>query len=271
MLFSNFEDGVTALSVGAVNVGDPLMNQGGDVLGFAMGSATAAGTQIYYRTLGLCTSVTKSTADAWSAGTMLYWDNVALKATRTPTAYFLGYANAAFTAAAAVGDVVLFPSAGRIAFQAIAASTAITNTTAQTPFSTSGFNIPAGVLTVGSVIRVRARATVTGVTGTPSGTLALLLGATALISTGSVAVLANGVGIIDATFVVRTIGTGGTLIGSALAGMGVVGTATGAIQQVGSTAVNTTIANAVNVDFTWSAASASNTVILDELTIEIVR
>lgn len=269
MTLDNFEDSIQVTSTGVVAIGDPLYNSStGDILGFAATNATASGQLVTYRVWGQIDGVPKSTADQWFAGSRIYWDSVNSNFTRTPTPYKAGFASAAVAAATTSGNVILVPEGSRYWYRIAAASSAVTNTTTQTVFSNGTYSIGANLLTVGSRIRVRARATVTGVTATPTGVIALLIGGTQQIACSATTVAANNIAMLDVDITVRTVGSGGTMIGSGTTTIGASGTAAPVSQSFASATLNTTIANAVAVAWTWSAASASNTVILDEMVIE---
>jgi len=153
----------------------------------------------------------------------------------------------------------------------LSANTAVSgnigNTTDETAFNRT-FTIPADALRAGDQIRIRAVAFVVSVNGTPNLTTKLKLGATALLDTGAVAVLGNGVVLIETVVSIRTVGAAGTLVATGQWNAGVAGTATTRAQILGSTAVDTTAAQLVSVTATWSAAHLSNVVRLEVLSVE---
>lgn len=269
--FSNFEDVLTATSGGVVNVGDPMYSTAGDLMGFAMTAATASGQLVTYRIWGTCIGVAKSTAHAWRVGDALYWDAVNLVATRTPTGHRLGRANAAATAGAATGDVVVDAKPGTCLFQIVAASTAISNVNTETTFSNGTFTIPANFLTDGTVLRVRGRATITAHNATDTLNVKIKLGGNQIIASGAIQNAANDVCAFDAFVTVRLSGASGTFIGSGYVADGVAETATAKVDACASTSIDTTATQAVTVTATWSAANAGDSVRLDEFVVELVR
>lgn len=180
------------------------------------------------------------------------------------------YIGIALAAATADGDAIevlrLDPEDGLLYVQT-AASTAVTATDQETAFDKS-YTIPAGALRVGDVIRIRAQVIATATNSTDTLNVKLKIGTTTLAATGAVDVANDDVAVVDVTLVVRTIGATGTFIAFGHAGLGVAGTATQKNVFLGSTAIDTTAAQAVTVSATWSSTDAGNSCRLDALTIE---
>jgi hypothetical protein len=124
----------------------------------------------------------------------------------------------------AFGRLVNRPSAdtgdaktvGRRAFSNTAASTAVTNTTAETAFDTS-YSIPPNVLQAGDVIRVRFQGIATATNATDTLLIRLRIGGL----TGTVVLLGTATDVAnndifegEATLVVRTAGAAGTIVGT---------------------------------------------------------
>jgi hypothetical protein len=170
---------------------------------------------------------------------------------------------------AASGQVKSVAASVPARYVSVAASTAITNTTTQTAFDTA-VTLAANTLKVGSRIRVRAQSIATSTNSTDTLNMIIRLGTTDLLATGAVDVANNDVGYIDAEFVVRTIGASGTMVGVGQTALGVPGTVTAKPKALASTAVDTTTALSVNVTATWSVASASNSVRLDVMDVEVL-
>lgn len=152
-----------------------------------------------------------------------------------------------------------------------AASTAITNTTAETAFSTT-FSIPANRLRVGSVLALRARASVSSGNSTDTLTLrARLTNASGtLLGAGLAFDVTNGggdVGDINLQMVVRTLGATGTMMSSGSIGLLTAVQATG---SAGAVTIDTTAAITLVITAQWSAASASNSVAMDGGSLQIV-
>lgn len=152
-----------------------------------------------------------------------------------------------------------------------AASSTITNTTTETAFSTT-FSIPANRLRVGSVLRLRARASVSSGDSTDTLTLRARLtnAAGALLGEGPAVDVTNGggdVGDIDLEMIVRTLGGGGTMMTSGKIGLLTAVTSTG---SAGAVTIDTTAANVLVITAQWSVASASNIVAMDGGSLQIV-
>ncbi len=148
-----------------------------------------------------------------------------------------------------------------------AASASLNNTSTETDFGLD-FSVPANLLKAGDILKIKFAGIVTGVTSTPTLNIKVYLGTTALVATGTVSVLANGLFVGECQVVVRTAGSGGTMIAEGWTVEGVPGTAVPTPFLLASTTLNTTIANAVYVSGAWSAASSSNAARLDVLTVE---
>lgn len=149
-------------------------------------------------------------------------------------------------------------------------SAAITNTTTETPFAVVG-TIPINDFVAGDIIKIQVSGSITGVTGTPTLNVKLKLGNTGdgytqLVATGAVAVLANDVFVIECELTVQTVGaSSGTFTGSGFWNVGTPGTATDkAFDVAPGTTFKPNHAQNIQVTATWSAASASNTVVLNQ-------
>jgi hypothetical protein len=186
----------------------------------------------------------------------------------------LGHALTAAAADADVIDVLHSQSdendVAAAPYAAVAASAAITNSTAQTAFD-KAVTIPANTLKPGDVIRVRAQGIATATNSTDTLTATLRLGATDIVATPAVDVANNDVFVIDADIVIRTNGATGTLVAAGLVALGAAGTATARAAYKASTAVDTTADLSVNVTGTWSVANAGNSVRLDVLDVQVIR
>ena len=151
-------------------------------------------------------------------------------------------------------------------------STAIANTAAATNFSQT-YNIKASTLSVGKTIRFSARA-LYSTTGSPTFRLRVLLGTTAILDTGTGQALQSGgtnCGMsIVGELTCRTGGATGTVVGgmSVTNGSGVAGVNASTAAAV---TVNTTADKALTLEWTWSAASASNTIKLVQFIVEAMN
>jgi hypothetical protein len=185
----------------------------------------------------------------------------------TPNGNLIGMAMTATANAGEYVAVLRSKQGSEYLYSSLAASAALTNTTTPTDYGLD-FTVPANLLKAGDILKISAQGIVTGVASTPTLTNILYLGTQALITTGAVTVAANGLFRIDAEVVIQTGGSGGTMGASGYWVEGVPGTAVPTPWQLATTtALNTTIANLIKVTGTWSAASASNTAVLNTLSV----
>lgn len=151
-------------------------------------------------------------------------------------------------------------------YNSTAASTTITNTSTETVFD-QNYTIPANTLQVGDVIVLRGSGTVTGVTGTPTLTIKLKIGSTVIENSGAITVTTNDSFFVEAFLTVRSVGASGTFVASGIVNVGTPNSATTKSFNLGSTTIDTTTGQLVSITATWSAASASNIVRQDILTV----
>jgi hypothetical protein len=168
-----------------------------------------------------------------------------------------------------------------VLFAAVADSAAITGaTTTEQQFSTATLAIAASELKVGDVLRVRGRAVVTGKNASETLTVKVVVGGTGLsggsgsdtvLSTGAINNSAADEAYFDTQVQIRTIGATGTATAGGIFVDGAPGTATAKAASMQSTAINTAVSVPVWVTATWSGSSATNTVVLRELVVELIR
>lgn len=213
-------------------------------------------------------------SSVFSVGDPAYWDDTTNQMKADPS---VGAYAGIVVEAAATGDatvkVKLDPTStygNSLVYSAVAASAPVTNATTETAFDKS-FSIPANTLKPGDIIRVRAQAIATATNATDTLDLQLRLGTTDILATGAVDVANGDIGFIDADIVIRTIGAGGTLVAAGHTALGAPGTVTSKPKLLGSTAIDTTVAQSVNVSATWSVANAGNSCRLDIMNVEIIR
>ena len=145
----------------------------------------------------------------------------------------------------------------------------VQNTTVATSFG--GVVLPAGALTVGTLIRVTAIGSITNQNSTDTFGVKLRLGSTDLVTITARDPATADVFHIQADILVRVAGASGSLrtIGHSLftapASYG-----TNEVVSLTGTSVDTTVANTLFVEGTWSVANANNIARLDVLSIEIV-
>jgi hypothetical protein len=208
---------------------------------------------------------------AVTANALVYPD-VSGQVTATPNGSPLGRALVAGTNAGDIIEVSRFPflGTGKI-YSAVAASTAITNTTTETLFS-SQFSIPANTLQAGDVLRVFFQGIATATNSTDTLAIKLYIGGlagTALLTLAARDVANNDIFQGRAEIVIRTNGASGTFVAAAEgpASPNAGGTAWTMAAQTGSTAIDTTAAQVIGVSATWSVANAGDSCRLDILDI----
>ena len=135
--------------------------------------------------------------------------------------------------------------------------------------------LPANILQAGSLLRIRYQGIQTAQNSTNTLALKLYLGGltgAALQSIAAAAGAANNIFAGEFYLAVRTIGASGTYVGwgNYTATPAASGTATMVVGIKASTTVDTTASQVVGISATWSAASASNSVRLDYLTLEML-
>lgn len=169
------------------------------------------------------------------------------------------------------GDGTVCKAATSYLSNDVAASTAVSNTATETTFSNGTATIPKNSLKVGDVIRIEAQGIATATHSTDTLTVKVYIGSTQLATTGALDVANNDIFLVRITLVVRTIGASGTFVATGTASIGASGTATQKIIYVGSTAIDTTVANDITVKATWSVADVGNSVRMDVFTVEQVK
>lgn len=159
-------------------------------------------------------------------------------------------------------------------YTAIAASTAISNTTTETLFSTS-YTIPAGVLRAGNRIKIRYQGIATATNSTDTLAIKLYIGGltgTALISHAATDVANDNTWTGEYELVFRTVGASGTMVGLGTykSVPAAEGTMTIKDDILASTAVDTTASLVLGVSATWSVASASNSCRQDWFSVDLL-
>ena len=167
---------------------------------------------------------------------------------------------------------------GGLLYQNVAASTALSNTTTETMFSTFA-TIPANTLIAGSTIKIRYQGIATATNSTDTLAIKLYIATvttagsiagTALISAAAVDVANNDTFRGEAVVCIRTAGASGTLVADATyKTTAAEGTHTTKDDFTASTTIDTTVAQYVGVAGTWSVASSSNSCRLDILSVEL--
>lgn len=159
-------------------------------------------------------------------------------------------------------------------YSSVAASSAVTNTTTETEFST-GYTLPANALKVGSLLRIRYQGIATATNSTDTLTVKLYIGGkagTALQTCGATDVANNNIFAGEFYLAVRTIGATGTFVGwgNYTAALAASGTATMVVGIMASTSIDTTTSKLIVPAATWSVANSGNSCRLDYLTVEML-
>lgn len=165
------------------------------------------------------------------------------------------------------GDGTIMVNPG-LPYTDVAASTAVVNTVTETSFGKT-FSIPANFLQVGDRIHIKAQGIATATHSTDTLQIKVYIGATVLAATAVLDVANSDIFVVDVTLVIRTNGASGTLIAEGFANIGPPASATVKSVSLGSTAIDTTTAQVVDVKATWSVADPGNSVRLDALSIDM--
>lgn len=158
-------------------------------------------------------------------------------------------------------------------YAADAASTAISNTTAETVFDKK-FTIPKNSLKVGDRIKVRYQGIATATNATDTLLIRLRIGGvagTVLLLGTATDVANNNIFAGEFELVVRAIGATGAIVGvgTHTEVPAASGTAVHDITEIlASTAIDTTADQDINVTATWSVANAGNSCRLDVMNVE---
>lgn len=156
------------------------------------------------------------------------------------------------------------------------ANVTVANTVVETSILGAGVGtlvIPAGRLSVGSTIRLKVRGIIAD-TLTPTLQIRAKLNGTTFIDTGATALTALAGGThgwsYEAEITVRTTGAGGTAIGNH--SMVISSTAAPDLDSTntGTTAIDTTAAQTLNLTVQWGTANVANTLTQTNITMEIL-
>ena len=169
------------------------------------------------------------------------------------------------------GTLIKSPNANQVLYDNVAASAAVSNGVTTEQFFDKSYSLPANFLQVGDVIKIKGWAVVSAHASTDTLTVKLYLGTVTIVTTAAVDAAVGDIVWVDATVIVRTIGATGTVVAAGTQGNGVPGTVTAKPFFLASTTLDSTIASIIRASATWSATSATNTVALQGLTVEIAR
>jgi hypothetical protein len=152
-----------------------------------------------------------------------------------------------------------------------AASTAISNGVSTEQDFSLTYAIPANTLQVGDVVVIKGHAVVSAAAGTDTLTVKIYIGSTVIAATAAVNATTADIVSFELTLVVRTIGASGTFVAMGYVCNGVIGTATALPLHLASTTIDTTAAKTIKASATWSATTATCTVALQSLIVEMSR
>lgn len=169
------------------------------------------------------------------------------------------------------GDGCLVKALGgaTLLYNSVAASAAVTAIATEVAFDKS-YTIPANSLRAGDIINVKGQAIATATNSTDTLTIKLYIGGVAgtmVMTSGAIDVANNDICFFEMNIVVRTIGASGTLVAYGFVSLGVAGTVTTKAVYLGSTAIDTTVAQQIVPSATWSSNNAGNSVRLDSLSV----
>lgn len=151
----------------------------------------------------------------------------------------------------------------------------IANTVTETTILNPGQTLPEDYLTVGKTINIKACGFIS-TTGTPTIDVRFKLGAVTVANTGALSpnsALSNNYFEINLTLTCRTTGAGGTIFSQGVVKWKDTAGASNnydAIELVNTAtdAIDTTIANVIDLTFQWGTASASNTISITNVEIQ---
>lgn len=154
-------------------------------------------------------------------------------------------------------------------FNQIAASSAITASSTETPFDQAPAVFPANLLKVGTRIKFRGQVIATATNSTDTLTIKVKLGSTVIFNSGALDVANNDISYFDGEITVRDIGATGHIVANGIGTIGTEGTSTDKAFKLASTAIDTTATQALTVTAQWSTTNAGNSCRSDGLTVEV--
>ena len=175
-----------------------------------------------------------------------------------------------------LGDFAV-PNGSGLSYENITvpAGNTVANTTTKTAF-TSSYTIPANTLQVGSVIRIRVFGVYSTNVVAPNIIATVNLNGTDYLTTGSitaVAAVTNGGWNGEGLFVIDSIGVSGTIEAQAFLNFATAATTSLSVSLTNTSTqtIDTTINQVITLSAQWSAANASNSVTLREITIDVLN
>lgn len=163
---------------------------------------------------------------------------------------------------------------GHLAFLATGPSAVVTNTTAETMFD-QNYTIPANKLKAGSLVKCKFQGIAPSTNATDTLLIRLRIGGvagTVLLAGTATDVANNAIFAGEFELAIRTAGAAGTMVGRGTHTEvpAASGTALHDITEIlGSTAIDTTVAQQLGVTAQWSVANAANQARLDFFRVEL--
>lgn len=144
---------------------------------------------------------------------------------------------------------------GGLAYAALTPSAALTATVTETTLHSHTF--AANELSAGAVVDFEFQGIATATNSTDTLEIQVKLGTTVIVTTGAIDVANNDIWTVRGRIVVRTDGSGGTMVATGVQVLGAEGTAP-KNWKLAETALNTTGGKALTVKGTWSTNNAGN-------------
>jgi hypothetical protein len=163
------------------------------------------------------------------------------------------------------------PLSNGILYRSVAASTAVTNTVSTEQDFSLTYTIPANSLRIGDRITMRGHAVVSATAGADTLTARVYIGSQLIATLTGIDAVTSDTVMFETVLTVRTIGAGGTFVAETNFIIGATGTATMKHSALASTAIDTTTAKILKASGQWSATSATCTVALQSLSVDLDR
>lgn len=158
------------------------------------------------------------------------------------------------------------PGQGQRLNENTATSTVITNTTAETAFSTTSYAVTANTLTAGSVLHIRGQGTVVGVNGADTQTIKLKIGTTVIATIPATNYTAGEEFVVEAYLSINVVGASGSWTAQ---GTYQIGNNAPVAFNVTATAVDTTASQTLTITATASAANAGDQIELNYFVVDL--
>jgi hypothetical protein len=163
------------------------------------------------------------------------------------------------------------PLSPGILYRSVAASTGVTNTVNTEQDFSLTYSIPANSLRIGDRITVRGHAVVSASAGADLLTAKVYIGSQLIATLTGIDAVTSDTVMFETVLTVRTIGAAGTFVAETNFIIGATGTATMKHSALAETALNTTTAKILKASGTWNALTATCTVALQSLSVDLER